>query len=123
MSYCRWSTDNFRCDIYAYESCMGGWEIHVASHRYNEPIPEVDYDLLWGSQQNIKKFVRQRRKQSKYFKKCGSTEIGLTYDGESFNAGTLEEFRDIMIMLRNEGYRFPDYVFSDIKEEMDVLLK
>lgn len=28
MSYCRWSSNNFECDIYAYESKFG-YEIHI----------------------------------------------------------------------------------------------
>lgn len=30
MSYCRWSTDNFTCEIYAYEHFDDFWAIHVA---------------------------------------------------------------------------------------------
>lgn len=41
MSYCRWSSDGFRCDIYAYASCEGGVTVHVARRRqrgwYNVP--------------------------------------------------------------------------------------
>lgn len=27
MSYCRWSTDDFKCDLYIYEDVAGGWTI------------------------------------------------------------------------------------------------
>ncbi len=30
MSYCRWSTDEFRCDLYIYANVNGYWTIHVA---------------------------------------------------------------------------------------------
>jgi hypothetical protein len=33
MSYCRWSSMDFTCDIYAYES-DGGFVVHVASGRF-----------------------------------------------------------------------------------------
>ena len=45
MSYCRWSCDSFRCDIYAYEA-HGGWTIHVAVRKreipagMNDPLAE-----------------------------------------------------------------------------------
>jgi hypothetical protein len=40
MSWCRWSSLDFRCDLYVYES-MSGVEVHVAGGRY-----DLDYDLL-----------------------------------------------------------------------------
>lgn len=44
MSYCRFSTDDFRSDIYCYES-IEGYQIHVAAFRYvlAEPMsPKID---------------------------------------------------------------------------------
>ena len=116
MSYCRWSTDNFRCDIYTYESVYGGYEINVASSRYNEPIPEVDYSLLESGDNT--KFANQYSAQSRHLETCGTKPIGLKYDGKSFSCDTVVELIDTMLMLREEGYRFPDYVIEDMKEEM-----
>lgn len=39
MSICRWSTDNFKCDLYVYESDQG-IEICVAGMRIVEEIPD-----------------------------------------------------------------------------------
>ena len=45
MSYCRWSTDNFKCDLYCYEDVNGGFTTHVASNRPSPPYPyEGSYD-------------------------------------------------------------------------------
>jgi hypothetical protein len=33
MSYCRWSSDNFNCDLYCFEHCGGWWQTYVASSR------------------------------------------------------------------------------------------
>lgn len=72
MSYCRWSSDNYRCDVYALESDLG-YEINVAVGRYPEPIPEVDYSLLNGTESDLIKFNDQRHAQSEYLKgKCGT---------------------------------------------------
>jgi hypothetical protein len=119
MSYCRWSSDNWKCDIYAYESCNGGYEIHIAGRKRVGKVPEVDYNLLRDDK--IREFKKQYNKQMRWLKKAKLKPIGLKYDGKSFHADTLEEFRDTMIMLRNEGYNFPDYVFEDIKVELDQL--
>lgn len=41
MSYCRWSSMNWMCDVYVYESIYGGWETHVAGgRRIFPPIPD-----------------------------------------------------------------------------------
>lgn len=49
MSYCRWSSDNFKCDIYM---CEGSdcYHIHVVSLRYvgevSELAPKADIDAV-----------------------------------------------------------------------------
>jgi hypothetical protein len=44
MSYCRWSSNDFQCDVYVYEDVAGGWTTHVACNRvvYSEPLREED---------------------------------------------------------------------------------
>lgn len=52
MSFCRFSDDNFKSDVYAYESAEG-FELHVAGNRvvahiaakFNIPAAEVDAGL------------------------------------------------------------------------------
>jgi len=119
MSYCRWSTDNYSCDIYAYESCFDGFEINVASYKYKGCVPKVDYKLIASG--DTSKFSEQYAAQLKYLETCGTRSIGLKYDGETFSCDTLEEMKDILIMLVNEGYSLPDYVLNDIDEEIKEL--
>ena len=38
MSYCRWSSLDYTCDIYAYESAYG-YEVHIAHSRRMGPQP------------------------------------------------------------------------------------
>jgi len=38
MSYCRFSPDNFRCDVYVYEHVDGGYTTHVAGSRFLFPV-------------------------------------------------------------------------------------
>ena len=44
MSYCRWSSDDFRCDLYIYESAAG-FVIHVAANRVEWDPPTSPYKL------------------------------------------------------------------------------
>lgn len=117
MSYCRWSSDNFQCDIYAYES-DNGYEIHVAGYKTVGVPPEVDFSLIYPTQteESIAEYVRQSQANSKWLGECERVPIGLPYDGASFTLDTLDEFYDKLIELREIGYRFPDIVLKAIKE-------
>lgn len=33
MSYCRWSSHDFQCDVYVFADAQGGWTTHVRSRR------------------------------------------------------------------------------------------
>ena len=116
MSYCRFSSNNWNCDIYAYESCMGGWEVHVAANRIVGNIPKVDYGLIKDGE--YEKFSKQHKAQMEFLRNCKRKEIGLSMDGESFNCPTLIDFKQKMIELREAGYNFPDYVLEDIEYEI-----
>ena len=47
MSYCRWSSDNFQCDVYCYADVSGGYTTHVKDGKtYNDATPEQAADRL-----------------------------------------------------------------------------
>lgn len=119
MSYCRWSTDNFQCDIYAYLS-DSGYMIHVASNKTVGEPPKVDYSIFNKERapEDTQRFVDQRKAQSEWLDKCERVPIGLPFDGETFTLETAQEFYDKMVELRQIGYKFPDYVLENIKEEI-----
>lgn len=119
MSYCRWSSDNFKCDVYAYESDFG-YEIHIASNRIVGIPPETNYDLLKsGSEIDLQLFVDQEKKRSEWLKNCEREEINLPLVGESFTMPDLESFLFKMIEIKEIGYHIPDWVFNEIKEEIN----
>lgn len=107
MSYCRWSTDNFTCDLYCYEDCSGGWTTHVAARRrtpeYTELPDWTKVDAAELDEWGAKSFV----------------DIGLPHDGESFNDPTLEDFLARVTSLRDMGYVVPDRVIENIKQEIE----
>ena len=43
MSYCRFSSEDFSCDVYVYDDAMGGTTVHVAGNRYVGDVPKADY--------------------------------------------------------------------------------
>jgi hypothetical protein len=40
MSYCRWSSDFFECDVYVYANVSGAWTTHVAGRRLKHRVPD-----------------------------------------------------------------------------------
>lgn len=119
MSYCRWSSDNFQCDLYCYES-DGGYVTSVACNRVLLPIPEVNF----GSIQNGTWVMADYEKRQALSDLAHdpmlnpSINIGLSRDGESFLDGELESFLARLESLKEEGYRFPDYVIKNVQEEL-----
>lgn len=113
MAYCRWSSDNFKCDLYCYEDCNGGFTTFVADNRIVGDIPE----LLPLSRISDKEWAEAYQKQTDFLETAKRKNIGLPYDGECFNDPTLEAFLKRILSLREIGYNFPDYVIEDIKKE------
>jgi len=110
MSYCRWSSDDFKSDIYAYET-DGGYEILVADNRVVGECPHLD----WSTP---KSFVESGQKQREFLATCERTKIGLPFDGGSFFLQTAQEFRDKLLELRSIGYYVPQEAIDRINEEI-----
>jgi hypothetical protein len=133
MSYCRWSSDNWKCDLYCYEEVSGGFTTHVASNRIVGEVPEASFALLQKNDdlsvpeqvmrrlrnEAFKEWTEAQEKQSKFLDTCKHKPIGLPYDGESFNDPDLESFLKRLLHLREVGYKFPDYVLEEVKEEIE----
>lgn len=118
MSYCRLSTDDFKCDIYCYSDVNGGWTTMVANNRTKEdapPRPEANGVGIILTKEESLTFWNANATWSE----ANLVPIGLPYDGQTFNDPTLAAFRDRLTMLRGTGYRFPDYVFDRIDEEIE----
>lgn len=115
MSYCRWSSDNFECDLYCYQS-DSGWITHVASHRHAGDIPKVDWQLLQDGKGD--EFNAANKKQESFLESAELIPIGLPHDGETFCDDTLNDFLATVTMLKDAGYQIPEDLIGDVKEEM-----
>jgi hypothetical protein len=117
MSYCRWSTDSFRCDVYAYEDTGGGWTIHVASRKKDLPnvVRQPEIDREWS---DSAAWSAAYRLWELNYDAAPWIELTAPSAGMSFNEPSLEAFRDRMQALRAEGLRFPDEVFEAIDDEI-----
>lgn len=114
MSYCRFSSDNYNCDIYAFADCYGGYTIHVAKRRYVGDIPKIPA----VTEGNEKEFIEQVKKHNEFMKTAEQKIIGLPLDGENYSCVNLPEFLEKILEIKEAGYNVPDYVIEDIKAEI-----
>lgn len=112
MSYCRWSSDDFACDLYAYEA-IDGYTIHIANNRVLGDIPKVPWILDVASDV----WVAAHMAQQEFLRTAQRERIGLPHDGETFVEDDLDDFEERLRYLREIGYKFPDDVFVLIAED------
>lgn len=116
MSYCRWSSDDFKCDLYCYESDRG-YTTHVAGNRVVGDVPHLDWTILTADS-GAQEFADQYKKQMDWLETAKREPIGLPHAGESFYDPDLESFLATVTMLRDEGYHVPTHVLDTIREEI-----
>jgi hypothetical protein len=112
MSYCRWSDDNWRSDIYAYESA-DGYAIHVGSMRIVGEVPPLPKNGAFVSEE----WWDAYRIQAEFVRNAERQPIGMPHDGKFYLEPTLDEFEARLQWLQDAGYRMPAWVFDLIHEE------
>lgn len=140
MSYCRFSSDNWRSDVYVYEHCGGGFVTHVAGNkRIFQPIPDIPHSWMprFGAE-----FVRAERRvvyPSRWHQFAAnrvysvwalwhrlhmfslsvipSKNIGLPHDGEALSDDTASECADRLESLQAIDYHVPQYAIDTLREE------
>jgi hypothetical protein len=116
MSYCRWSSDDHKCDVYVYEHCDGGYVTHVASKRYTADTPCPTTPKEWGTMPT-ELFADALAAQRTWLDAATLVPIGLPHDGESFSDDTPGECAARLESLRALGYIVPQYAIDALKEE------
>lgn len=118
MSYCRWSCDDFRSDVYCYADVSGGYTTHVAeNHRTGTLPPDPFFDFV---QEKItsEEYTKRYKERMDELSKLPVEKIGLQHDGESFNDETLEQLKERLLHLRSVGYHVPEHALARIDEEI-----
>jgi hypothetical protein len=59
VSYCRWSSDHFECDVYTYANVSGAWTTHVAGRRRKHKVPDEIKAMYpaWGDPDWVSKYT------------------------------------------------------------------
>ena len=115
MSYCRWSSDDWKCDLYCFADVGGGYTTYVAGKRLVTKLPK-NVDL---TSENVETWFKVHEKQMNMLESAEYENINLPHAGKSFNDPTLKKFFERIIYLKELGYHIPDYVIDQIMEELD----
>jgi hypothetical protein len=118
MSYCRWSSDDFQCDLYVYEHVDGYYVTWVAPSRYafKEPLPDP---VPWKDDG----WVARENKVDEMVETADRVPTGGPHDGEEFHDKYLPELKERLLTLRGMGYKFPDYALERIDHEIAETIK
>ncbi len=112
MSYCRWSSDNYACDVYVYEDVDGGWTTHVAkySRKHTSPCPSLDFT-------DVDTLSRTLTSQREWLDQSSLQLIDTPSAGKSFNDSTPGDCAARLENLREEGLVVPQYAIDALMEE------
>lgn len=118
MSYCRWSSDGFQCDLYVYR---GEWAyiIHVAAKRRPRRVTDAleGIDLRAFDKDRFKANL-DRQRQELDDPDNQPVPIGLSRDGDTYEFLEPRGLFNALLELRLEGYQFPDYVLDAVTEDV-----
>ena len=101
MSYCRFSSDGFQCDVYVYQSDEG-YITHVAANRRPRRITNMDDRKEFDDPTNA------------------PVKIGLSEDGHTFVDATPGECAARLTWLHSLGYHVPQEAIDDLRAEAGV---
>jgi hypothetical protein len=106
MSYCRFSSDNFRSDVYVYYGDLG-YTCHIASRKISniDECPEISIAL---SLEDNQKFIERYRLRQEWMENY-ATRIPIEHElaGTTFTTDTPDEMVEELIYLREQGFHVP----------------
>lgn len=117
MSWCRWSTNGFRCDLYIYDSVGDFVSVNVAGRRKLWGLPEPSAFTWKTGKMEVKSGLAW--KWYRVLKWLWRLHYDLTpWRDIHHEGGASHQFTDMaslaewLIVARQKGLRFPDRVFQ-----------
>lgn len=113
MSYCRFSSNNFKCDVYIYDDVQGGVVVHVARRRHvgTTPIPELP-------PVGDPTFMVAMAAQELWLNNSDLVDINLPHAGSTFHFHQPLDAIKKLTELKELGYMIPDYALGELIEEV-----
>ncbi len=112
MSYCRFSSDNWKSDVYVYENRDDRFVICVADNRVVGDVPPAPSGLPPEEHQLA------LQEQQAFLDTAKREPINGFYDGEIFAFDTAEDAAFRLEEIRAMGYHVPQYAIDALREEL-----
>lgn len=122
MSYCRWSTDNFRSDVYVYAASSGGWTTHVAGRKRIGDRPTDPYDpqifltMDFKDPVQVAEWEQRKAAHDKWLEAADWHDVPEPYGGTSYNDDTPQECAARLRTMKAAGIYVPDGVIEELDE-------
>lgn len=116
MSYCRFSSDDYQCDVYV-SAGANGYITHVAASRvvFARPLPPpVVFD-----EARIDAWVNREIEVNSIVEVSGHARLTLPHAGQSFDDAEASACADRLETLRSLGYRVPQYAIDSLRDEAE----
>lgn len=119
MSYCRFSSDGFKSNVYVYAG--SNYVLHVASQK-KVGVETLPPHLKFPSKdEDWPEYFRKYDEWYDAFDALGDSyrPIGLPHDGATFEFDTLEELKEMLVYLKELGYYVPSQAFTNIDADIN----
>jgi hypothetical protein len=142
MSYCRWSSNHFECDVYVYEDVSGGWTTHVAGRRRKNKLPDHIKAMYpnWSELDAVDRYMSAKEAEGVWIKSQPHTiVVGKNSKGEdvpmyfladseyeplpepeagqSYSDASPGQCADRLELLRSKGFSVPQSAIDALREE------
>jgi len=119
MSYCRWSSMSFRCDLYCYESAHG-YVTHVAGKRYvlDDTVQAPPLPKHGASKAEFAAWAKANNDFHRALDEAASVPIDHPAAGETFTDADAEGMYQRLLSLQKDGFIFPEHVLTTLREEI-----
>lgn len=124
MSYCRFSSDNWKSEVYVYANVSGAWTIHVAGNKIVGDVPEEDLSFLSIKDREspeykaaIQRFTDGHKAALGFLATASRCDLTLPHAGETFDTASPGDCADKLEELAALGYHIPAGVIDDLRAE------
>jgi len=119
MSYCRWSSMDWECDLYIYDA--GEFiSVNVAGRRrkFDETWPRMKTNAtideqfaIWQAQHD---WLKAHEDEKEWI---DLNTVTPEFAGEGYDIADPDEVADLLVRMRDAGLRFPDGLIEEFREQ------
>ena len=117
MSYCRFSTEDHKSDVYIYEDVYLGLTVHIARSRYvidrSKLPPPIPY-----SPETIEEFTARSHLVSKILNESEMIPIDNEHAGRTYSFNNIEDCIKLLEDLERQGFYVPKTAMAILREEL-----